>query len=235
LPSSEVEEVEVISDPAREELLEELRGDLADVLIEHHLIPGKDLWIRVQTNYWAAFAGLMKEKKGFSYFEWLSAIDWLDSPFGRSLDSQVDKELEDSEDNAEPEEITRGYTGGNTRFQGVARLHSLDRKIGITVKADIDETMALPTWKKFYPGAAWHEREAFEMFGINFFGHENLRKIYLPTGFEGNPLRKDYPLLARMVKPWPGIVDVEPMPENNDSEATPGGATTSNPGPGSVA
>jgi NADH-quinone oxidoreductase subunit C len=36
--------------------------------------------------------------------------------------------------------------------------------------------------------------------------------MYLPTDFEGHPLRKDFPLLARMIKPWPGIVDVEPMP-----------------------
>ena len=50
------------------------------------------------------------------------------------------------------------------------------------------------------------------MFGIGFNGHPDLRNLYLPTGFEGFPLRKDFPLLARMVKPWPGIVDVEPMP-----------------------
>ena len=50
------------------------------------------------------------------------------------------------------------------------------------------------------------------MFGIVFAGHPDLRNMYLPTDFEGFPLRKDFPLLARMVKPWPGIVDVEPMP-----------------------
>ena len=50
------------------------------------------------------------------------------------------------------------------------------------------------------------------MFGITFVGHPGLRHIYLPGDFEGNPLRKDFPLLARIVKPWPGIVDVEPMP-----------------------
>ena len=47
------------------------------------------------------------------------------------------------------------------------------------------------------------------MFGIEFVGHPALRKIYLPGDFEGHPLRKDFPLLARMVKPWPGIVNVE--------------------------
>jgi NADH-quinone oxidoreductase subunit C len=42
--------------------------------------------------------------------------------------------------------------------------------------------------------------------------------MYLPSGFEGHPLRKDFPLLARIVKPWPGIVDVEPMPAEVDGE-----------------
>ena len=63
-----------------------------------------------------------------------------------------------------------------------------------------------------YPGADWHEREAWEMYGFVFDGHPSLRHLYLPFEFEGHPLRKDYPLLAREVKPWPGLVDVEPMP-----------------------
>jgi NADH-quinone oxidoreductase subunit C len=56
------------------------------------------------------------------------------------------------------------------------------------------------------------------MFGIDFTGHPALRNMYLPTGFEGYPLRKDFPLLARHVKPWPGIVDVEQMP-TSDADA----------------
>ena len=83
----------------------------------------------------------------------------------------------------------------------------------------------MPSWVGVYTGANWHEREAWEMFGINFLGHPDLRHLYLPSDFEGNPLRKDFPLLARMVKPWPGIVDVEPMPAefdpDNEGEAAP--------------
>ena len=45
-----------------------------------------------------------------------------------------------------------------------------------------------------------------------FEGHPALRHLYLPFDFEGHPLRKDFPLLAREVKPWPGLVDVEGMP-----------------------
>ena len=70
-----------------------------------------------------------------------------------------------------------------------------------------------------FPGANWHEREAFEMFGISFEGHPNLIKLYLPDGFEGNPLLKSYELLTREVKPWPGEVDVEPMPESEEDQS----------------
>ena len=47
------------------------------------------------------------------------------------------------------------------------------------------------------------------MYGVRFDGHPSLRHLYLPAEFEGHPLRKDFPLLARVVKPWPGLVDVE--------------------------
>ena len=69
-----------------------------------------------------------------------------------------------------------------------------------------------------YPGADWHERETWEMYGVRFDGHPSLRQLYLPADFEGHPLRKDFPLLARVVKPWPGLVDVEPMPEEPSAE-----------------
>ena len=56
------------------------------------------------------------------------------------------------------------------------------------------------------------------MYGVTFTGHPGLRKIYLPGDFEGNPLRKDFPLLARTVKPWPGVVDIEEIPEHLEAQ-----------------
>jgi NADH:ubiquinone oxidoreductase subunit C len=92
------------------------------------------------------------------------------------------------------------------------------------IKADVDDAdLTIQSWTSIFAGANWHERETWEMFGIVFAGHPDLRKMYLPMDFEGYPLRKDFPLLARIVKPWPGIVDVEPMPGDDDQEE--GGAS----------
>ncbi|MET8573686.1 NADH-quinone oxidoreductase subunit C [Streptomyces sp. NPDC005012] len=55
-----------------------------------------------------------------------------------------------------------------------------------------------------YAGAAWHERETHEMFGVRFDGHPGLEPLLLPEGFEGHPLRKDFVLAARVAKAWPG-------------------------------
>ena len=52
-----------------------------------------------------------------------------------------------------------------------------------------------------------------------------MRHLYLPAEFEGHPLRKDFPLLSREIKPWPGLVDVEPMPETEEEAAAPAAAT----------
>jgi NADH-quinone oxidoreductase subunit C len=101
----------------------------------------------------------------------------------------------------------------------IARVYDVRRRLGITVKVDVpDDSPSLDSWTSVYAGANWHEREAWEMFGIAFVGHPDLRHIYLPGAFEGFPLRKDFPLLARMVKPWPGIVDVEPIPPEFDTD-----------------
>ena len=56
------------------------------------------------------------------------------------------------------------------------------------------------------------------MFGIDFPGHPDLVNMYLPGAFEGHPLRKGFPLLSRRVKPWPGIVDVEVMPGDDEDD-----------------
>jgi NADH-quinone oxidoreductase subunit C len=63
---------------------------------------------------------------------------------------------------------------------------------------------SLPTVHDLWAGANWHERETAELFGVGFDGHPNLAKLLLPEEFEGYPLRKEFALLAREAKPWPG-------------------------------
>lgn len=62
----------------------------------------------------------------------------------------------------------------------------------------------LPTAVGVFAGAAWHERETHEMFGVRFEGHPHLVPLLLPENFEGHPLRKDFVLAARVAKAWPG-------------------------------
>ncbi|MEU9352201.1 NADH-quinone oxidoreductase subunit C [Streptomyces griseoloalbus] len=66
------------------------------------------------------------------------------------------------------------------------------------------EAPTLPSAVGVYAGAAWHERETHEMFGVDFTGHPGLDHLLLPDGFEGHPLRKDFVLASRVAKAWPG-------------------------------
>ncbi|MEU4036156.1 NADH-quinone oxidoreductase subunit C, partial [Streptomyces collinus] len=66
------------------------------------------------------------------------------------------------------------------------------------------EAPALPSAVGVYAGAAWHERETHEMFGVDFENHPGLDHLLLPDTFEGHPLRKDFVLAARVAKAWPG-------------------------------
>ncbi|HZI46026.1 MAG TPA: NADH-quinone oxidoreductase subunit C [Ilumatobacter sp.] len=202
-------------DALREGIIEDLRAAIGDELLDTHLIPQRDLWVRVAPEAWVATADALKSQ-GFDYFCFLSAIDWMPSPFGKSED---DPSAPPEEPDPNAGAIVQGYAGGESRFQMLARLNDTRRHVAVTIKADVPETMSMPTWVRVFAGANWHERETHEMFGIDFEGHPDLRNLYLPGEFEGYPLRKDFPLLSRMVKPWPGIVDVEPMPGVDDAEA----------------
>lgn len=217
------ESAERATDEERESLVATLADVLGDGLVDSEVAPGTDVWVRVTAEAWLDAGMALRDHCGMAYFNFLSAIDWLPSPFGRDMDAQVD--LSDDGEAAEPEPMTWGVAGGGTRFQLLARVHDPRAHVGVTLKADLDShDPRADSWIPAYPGADWHEREAWEMFGITFRGHPNLIHLYLPTQFEGNPLRKDYPLLARRVKPWPGIVDVELMPGDDADDEGDGGS-----------
>lgn len=201
------------TDEAREAIIAVLREELGDAVLETHVRPGDDLWIRVDRARWREAGMVLRDRLDFRAFDFLSAIDWLPSPWGWSEDSPTDPPKEPDT------EIETGHAGGETRFQVFARVHSHTRKMGVTLKTDVpDDDLSIETWLPVYAGVNWHERELAEMFGITAVGHGHLAPLYLPAEFEGFPLRKDFPLLARHVKPWPGIVDIEPMPEEPEEE-----------------
>jgi NADH-quinone oxidoreductase subunit C len=82
------------------------------------------------------------------------------------------------------------------RFEVVYHLYSLQYKWRIRLKVQIEETEAVPSVASVWGTANWHEREVFDMFGIRFEGHPDLRRILMPEDWEGCPLRKDYPVQA---------------------------------------
>jgi NADH-quinone oxidoreductase subunit C len=214
-------------DDRQQALLEDLTVRLGDDVVGSHLRTG-DVWVRVRRDGWLRAARECRAMN-FDYFCFLSGIDWMPHTWpnprveGSAVADTGEDELVEADEEAlaEPEPDTQesgaivtGFAGGESRFQVLARLYSTRRHIGVTLKADLDdEAPRVESWTSVYPGANWAERETWEMYGFDFVGHPNLVHLYLPGEFEGYPLRKDFPLLAREVKPWPGLVDVEPMPE----------------------
>lgn len=86
------------------------------------------------------------------------------------------------------------YPDRNRRFEVVYHLLSPRQNIRIRVKTSTDETTPVPSVVDIYPAANWFEREAFDLYGILFSDHPDLRRILTDYGFQGHPLRKDFPL-----------------------------------------
>jgi NADH-quinone oxidoreductase subunit C len=202
-------------DDPYQSVLEVLGTEIGDGLVASEDLRGERL-VRIALGSWKKTAEVLRFQLGYDYFSFLSAIDWMPHTWPNPKVVEGDGEAEE-EPEPEPAPATDGWqtgvTGGDTRFQLLARVYSTTRKNGVLLKCDLDDTSPqAESWHEVYPGADWHERETWEMFGIDFPGHPNLRHLYLPSSFEGFPLRKDFPLLSREVKPWPGLVDVEGFP-----------------------
>jgi NADH-quinone oxidoreductase subunit C len=80
------------------------------------------------------------------------------------------------------------------RFEVVYSLLSLTKNLRIRVKLNVDEELPVPSVYEIYPTANWYEREVYDLYGVQFSGHPDLRRIMTDYGFEGHPLRKDFPL-----------------------------------------
>jgi len=167
--------------------------DAEPVIVRHGTIKA-----HVRRERWVEALTRARDELGLAFFSWLSAVDW-------SNEVQVGDPPE--------EEVEE-------RFEVLCTVSDLTDGRMVTVATEVPQDDAvLDSLTGVYAGANWHERETCEMFGIDFTGHPDLSNLYLLEDFEGNPLRKSYPLLSREVKPWPGKVDVEPLPSTENPEA----------------
>lgn len=153
--------------------------------------------VEVDSGDWVSALTTARDELGLIYFSWLSAVDW-------SSEVQVGDPF--------PAEV-------EDRIEVLATVADISEGRRVTFSTSLPkESPSISSLVDVYAGANWHERETYEMFGIDFEGHPNLAHLYLPDSFQGNPLLKSYPLLSREVKPWPGTVDVEAMPGGDDVE-----------------
>ena len=133
------------------------------------------------------------------------------------------------------------------RFDVVYHLLSLRHNARVRVKIQTDEHSPVPTSVGVYSAAGWFEREVWDLFGIAFSGHPDLRRILTDYGFEGHPLRKDFPLTGYVevryddeqkrvvyepvklpqdfrsfdfLSPWEGMTFERPMPLPGDEKAS---------------
>ena len=138
------------------------------------------------------------------------------------------------------------YPEREDRFELVYILLSLSQNQRIKVKLTVGEDVAVPTASEVFSAANWYERETWDMYGIYFSDHPDLRRILTDYGFEGHPLRKDFPLTGRVevrydetqkrvvydpvsltqdfrsfdfLSPWEGMGDV--LPGDEKAEAKP--------------
>lgn len=190
------EEVEEATDAGEASALDDFASALAEKVGANGYTTEFDT-VRILVDRESWVDTILTAYEDLPFFSWLSAIDW-------SKTTEVGDGVDD------PDSIEE-------RFEVICRLSSVENADGAHFIATVPKDDAsIASLTPHIGGAEWHEREAHEMFGIDFPGNTNLIPLYLPDDFIGNPLLKSYPLISREVKPWPGDVDVEDMPEEDE-------------------
>lgn len=174
---------------------EDLASRVADIVGSSSWSSDHDtVRVYVDRADWVESVRKARDEAGLRFFSWLSAVDW-------ARDVEVGEPVQDVESLEE-------------RYEVICRLSSIEGWEGAQlITAVPKDDPVVDSLVPVFGGAGWHEREAAEMFGIDFTGNPHLVNLYLPDAFEGNPLKKSFALLSREVRPWPGAVDVEEMPE----------------------
>ena len=148
-------------------LAERVRKAFPDDVLHVHAFRG-DETVVLRAEAWQRVAGRMKTDGAF-------AFDYL-----------MDLTAVDHHGRDEP------------RFEVVAHLYSTTHNHRLRLKVGLPESdPEVDTLTGLWSGADWYEREVFDMFGVRFSGHPNLRRILMYEGFEGHPLRKDFPIRRR--------------------------------------
>ncbi|MEZ4256396.1 MAG: NADH-quinone oxidoreductase subunit C [Polyangiales bacterium] len=147
------------------QVVERLVAEFGARILEVNDFRGDDE-VRVAPSDWVAVATFLRDNDAcvMDHFTDLTAIDWPERA---------------------PEE---------PRFDVLVLVRSYSKKHRIRVRTRVAENEKVPTLVHVWPGADWAEREVWDMFGIPFDGHPDLRRILLYPEFEGFPLRKDYPI-----------------------------------------
>ncbi|MEV2253054.1 NADH-quinone oxidoreductase subunit C [Streptomyces sp. NPDC050147] len=144
------------------------------------------LTVDVPPTSWIAALETARTTLSCTYFDWLSAVDEPGTGPGAAPGSGPG-------------------SGPGKGFHVSAHVVALSPVRRLLVRTTVPhDAPVLPTAIDVYAGAAWHERETHEMFGVVFEGHPHLVPLLLPDTFEGHPLRKDFVLAARVAKAWPG-------------------------------
>lgn len=100
-------------------------------------------------------------------------------------------------------DVTATDEQSESRFEVVYNLLSIGGRYRIRVKTRVKDGESVPTAVKIWPAANWSEREVFDMYGVRFEGHPDLRRILMDSRWVGHPLRKDYPLKGYQIFPTP--------------------------------
>lgn len=146
-------------------VLERLKAQFGERILESKSYRG-DESVRIAPQDWVEVATFLKHdgECALTHFTDLTAVDYPER---------------------EPEE---------PRFEVVLIVHSLEKKQRVMLKTRVADGQSLPSLVRVWAGADWAEREVYDMFGIRFEGHPDLRRILLYEEFVGYPLRKDYPI-----------------------------------------
>jgi len=132
----------------------------------------KELSVRIRKEELLPVLAFLKSERGFNALNDIIALD-NHGPAGKS----------------------------EKRFSLLYQLYKFPDAARIRIVIDVDEDEAVDSIVSVFKSADWTEREVFDMFGIRFSGHPDLRRIYMEDDFDGHPLRKDFPLIGK--EAWP--------------------------------